>query len=159
MIDGEETDATNSVSTKVVEQFNQGPIYWFNDPDPIHQSAYGWGADGNGAAYSANAVNQNYIDFYVDGDFDLASPSMCPWSNPHETGMKLITSSSYDDLNIADGTGYYNYANIVDGGTYLFWIQDAYYVKLHITGYDAVNYSISFKYSFQTIPNFRVIGD
>ncbi|MBN1756205.1 hypothetical protein JW877_08350 [bacterium] len=156
--DDEESDKSSAVSTDVVAFMSQGPVYWISDPSPTHPSAFGWNDDGSGTTYSASEANQAHIDFYIDADFDIASPSRTSWSNPNTTGMKLA-ATGYDNLKIADVSGYGDYEDIVDGGTYLFWVQDAYYVKLQISGYDAVNHNITFKYAFQTVPGYRRLGD
>ncbi|MBN2543866.1 hypothetical protein JXI42_13485 [bacterium] len=156
--DGEEGNKSGGSSTELVEQISQGPIYWISDPSPTHPSAYGWTTDGSGATYSAQEANQGSVDFYLDADFDIASPSRTTWSNPHTTGMKLA-GTSYADVTLADASGYVDYEEVVNGGTYFFWVHDSYYVKLQITAYDAVNHSITFKYGFQRIANFRRLGD
>lgn len=156
----EESDPTSTISTKLVEDINRGPIYWTGAGSPADApSGYGWSADGSGQGYKVGASgdrqNTDKIDFIIDSAFDLTQPWEFDNDFEHKTGIAYNSSWSYDNLAEAPQTGYDNFQNVGDGWTYALWVNDKYYVKLTITGVETgTPKSITFKYGFQKIAGF-----
>jgi hypothetical protein len=157
--DSDYSDPSNTVTTELVESSNQGPLYDFDAPSAVGPSGYGWLADGSGSEYSMITANQESVDVYVDSDFDLASPSR-EGSGWKVTPIAFDIGWDYDNLDVAPITGYVDWEDIVDGGTYVLYVNDTYYVKIEITevgtsqGFDYIR----FRYGFQSVAGFRRMG-
>jgi hypothetical protein len=153
------SDPSNAVSTEIVESTNQGPIFDLDAPSSVGPSGYGWMDDGSGNEYAVVAANQESVDVYIDEDFDIASPSRIGggWN---VTPIAFDIAWDYDTFTEAPNTGYVDWEDIVDGGTYVLYVDDAYYVKIEITevgnaqGFDY----IEFRYGFQPIAGYRRLG-
>jgi len=146
-------EKTPEISTELVTGESQ-EIWRMDDPSPEHPSGYGWNEDGSGTAYSmSGTANQPYVDLYFDTDNTLNSPDNlgAGWRT---TAIALV-AETYNNIELAPATGYYNMEDVALNGVYILQIQDGNYIKLQITGWDTVTNKITFKYGFQTIPNFR----
>lgn len=146
-------------SSELVEDINQGKVYWTGDSDPAHPSGYGWASDGTGSTYCLTTgkgwTNTDKVDFVLDyydkkSTLTIRSPKDFDAAFGHTTGVAHNISWTYD---IAEApAGYSNFEDVVDGGTYVLWVHGKYYVKMTVT---ATPTDITFKYGFQTIPGFK----
>ncbi len=150
-----------SKSSKLVEDTNQGAVYWTGDSDPAHPSGYGWASDGTGATYcltSAKAwANTDKVDFVLDyynktATLTIRDPFDFDPAFDHATGVAYLSTWTYDNLAEAPLSGYSTFEDVVDGGTYTLWLHNKYYAKMTVT---ATSTTITFKYGFQAIPGFR----
>ncbi|MFA5033328.1 MAG: hypothetical protein WC614_09940 [bacterium] len=158
-IGGTISDAAEK-SSAIETATNEGPVYIV--PSPLGPSGYGWASDGTGAEYSLGAdgsrQNTDKVDFVLDVDSTLTSPSTFDTEFAHSTGIAYDISYSYDNLAQAPITGYATYEGLVDGATYVLWLQNKYYAKMQITtGTESGTLKITFKYGFQKIAGFRLL--
>ena len=152
-------------SSELVEDINQGEVYWTGDSDPAHPSGYGWASDGTGSTYCLTTgkgwTNTDKVDFVLDY-YDKKSTLII--FNPHDSGSGDGFNSAFNHTtgvahdiswtyDIAEApVGYGNFKDVVDGGTYVLWVHGKYYVKMTVT---ATATDITFKYGFQKIAGFR----
>ncbi len=145
-------------SSELEEDTNQGPVYIV--PSPLGPSGYGWASDGTGSTYSlgtmGNRQNTGKVDFVFDSDTTLTDPHTFDADFEHVTGVAYLDTWTYNNLAEATSSGYMTFQKVVDGGTYVLWLDDKYYAKMEITvGTEGVWSKITFKYGFQTIAGFR----
>lgn len=157
----DDEEASNTVSTKLEEHSNEGPVYIV--PSPLGPSGYGWASNGTGATYSLGTVgnreNIDKVDFVFDSDTTLTDPNTFDTDFEHETGIAYNDTWTYGNLTEAPATGYITYKEVVDGGTYVLWVHGKYYVKMEVTlGTEGGWSKTTFKYGFQKIPGFRRLG-
>lgn len=144
-------------SSNLIPATNEGPVYIaFSAGGP---SGYGWASDGSGSTYSVgvagNRQNTDKVDFVLDIDSTLTDPETFDTDFTHSTGIQL-SGTAYDNLATAPSTGYVTYTDIIDGGTFVMWIQGKYYAKIKVTtGTIGGDLTMTFNYGFQKIQGFR----
>lgn len=156
-IGGTESNAATA-STKLVEALNEGPVYIV--PSAGGPSGYGWGSDGSGAEYSlgtaGNRQNTTKVDFVFDTDSTITDPNTFDAAFTHATGVAYNAAWGYTTLAQAPITGYTTFEKIVNGGTFVLWVQGKYYVKMETTtGTIGGDLTMTFKYGIQTVAGFR----
>lgn len=150
-----ESDPSNEFNTAPVIVTGQGPIYYISDPSPTHPSGYYWNADGTGSTVALSGPDSLKTDMYLDASDCLVSPRN-RGNHFHETGFKESTST-FDNLAVADQTGYITGTTAVSSGkVYVLWLTDTkQYVKVEVSSYDATAHSVTFRYALQKIAGYR----
>ncbi|MBN2380021.1 hypothetical protein JXM67_09500 [candidate division WOR-3 bacterium] len=144
-------------------------VWSVSDPDPNHQSAFGFGSGGSATAYAiTGGLHNNDIDFYITSDIRIASGSdHIPPLNTKENSASEETGT-FDALGIVSPTGqnlYFTNLSLTNGGIYGLWLDpnangyDASdnFIKAQVTGIDVATEKVDFKFAYQTEAGLRFV--
>lgn len=147
-------------------------VYGMSDPDPNHQSGFGFMSDGSAVKYSVTNQPAN-IDFYFD-DVNFSTMYIRGASDPggpvqnanKENAISTQYGTNFDSLSVALGTGNYQMRRQISvGAVYALWIDmptfdamDAndHFAKIKIINVSGANNNIvDIKVAYQKVAGLR----
>jgi hypothetical protein len=153
-VDGDKTSDPKTVSSAPYESTENATIYVWNSNDP---SGFGWNTStGIGTVYSCIAANKSVVDFFLNDEsatFDFTSADQPPFSGDKTTGIVNMGSSDFPKA--PESQSYYNTEAVVGGNFYAMWLDNNYFVKIHVTSATS-GQEATFSYEFQLIKGLRI---
>ncbi len=124
---------------------------WYTraDSDPSHPSGLGFNNDGSVVTISFAQGDHNKIDFVADDDNTITAIQELDGSVAKQNAVAYDDAYNYASMNMAPETGYANFQNVVENGTFAL-LKDPdgqknnndIYAKLIVKGIDGTRWTI-----------------
>jgi hypothetical protein len=135
-------------------------VHTTDHPNPDDPAGFEFAEDGSAVAYDlSDTTTWPEVDYFIV-DFGWESPLAIAGPDVHEpplnekmNGVTDPLRISYEDLNLAPDFDYYDYSDIMAGGVYALWMEDAHYAKLRVMDVDG--FKVTLKLACQTVAGLR----